>query len=75
MKSLFRFVAGIILHPFRVFAMKFYRKRENMELLMNARQRMWEKNHERMHAMSFLTNTAYTESPLYQNLYNGAPEM
>ena len=75
MKSLFRFVAGIILHPFRVFAMKFYRKRENMELLLNARQRAWEKNHERMHAMSLLTNTAYTESLLYGNLYNGAHEL
>lgn len=75
MKSLFRFVAGIVLHPFRVFAMKFYRKRENMELLMNARQRMWEKNWERMHEMSHLTNTGYTTSPLYKNLYYGAPEL
>lgn len=75
MKSLFRFVAGIILHPFRVCAMQFYRKRENMALLMNARQRAWEKNHERMHEMSLLTNTAYTESPLYMNLYHGAPEL
>ncbi len=74
MKTL-RIFAGIILHPVRVIAMKFYRKRENEELLINARQRTWEKNHERMHNMSLLTNTAYTESFLYKNLYYGAPEL
>ena len=74
MKTL-RIFAGIILHPVRVIAMKFYRKRENEELLMNARQRTWEKNHERMHNMSLLTNTAYTESFLYKNLYYGAQEL
>lgn len=75
MKSSFKLFAGIVLHPVRVIAMKFYRKRENMELLMNARQRAWEKNHERMHSMSLLTNTAYTESFLYRNLYYGSPEL
>lgn len=74
MKS-FRMIAGIILHPMRVVNEKFYRERENMELLENARERQWKKNHERMHEMSRLTNTAYTQSPLYGNLYYGAPEL
>lgn len=75
MKSLFRLFAGIILHPVRVIVMMSYRKRENQELLMNARDRTWHDNHERMHHMSFLTNTAYTKSSLYDNLYFGAPEL
>lgn len=75
MKSSIRLFAGIVLHPLRVVAMKFYRKRENLDLLMNARERTWKKNHERMHDMSLLTNTAYTKSPLYGNLYYGAPEL
>lgn len=75
MKKQLRIFAGILLHPVRLIAMKSYRKRENMELLLNARQRQWEKNHERMHNMSLLTNMAYTESPLYNNLYHGAPDL
>ena len=53
---------------------KFYRKNENEELRILARERQWVKNHERMHAMSVLTNTAYTTSDLYADLYAGAPE-
>lgn len=75
MKSSIRLFAGIVLHPLRVIAMKFYRKRENLDLMMNARERTWKKNHARMHDMSLLTNTAYTESFLYQNLYYNAPEL
>lgn len=53
---------------------KFYRKDENEVLRVQARERQWLKNHERMHDMSELTNTAYTSSELYNNLYKGAPE-
>ncbi len=75
MKRTLKLFAGIILHPVRVIVMKFYRKRENLELLTNARERTWQKNHRRMHDMSLLTNEAYTGSFLYQNLYYGAPEL
>lgn len=50
------------------------RRDENRFLTRCARERQWAKNHERMHAMSFVTNTAYTSSELYDNLYKGAPE-
>ena len=53
---------------------KLYRKDDNEELRVAARERQWLKNHERMHDMSELTNTAYTSSELYKNLYKGAPE-
>ena len=74
MKKEFRMFAGILLHPVKMIAQKFYRKSDNCKLLQAARRRQFEKNHERMHAMSQLTNTAYTQSPLYLNLYAGAPE-
>lgn len=74
MKKELRMLAGILLHPVRKILRCTYRKSENDLLLSAARHRQWQKNHERMHAFSHMTNTAYTESPLYNNLYAGAPE-
>lgn len=74
MKKELRLIAGILLHPVKKVLRLTYRTSENEILISAARRRQWEKNHERMHGMSHLTNTAYTESPLYKNLYAGAPE-
>lgn len=74
MKKEFRLLAGIILHPVKK-VLFFRRRRNENEILVDAaRGRQFQKNHERMHRMSELTNTAYTSSPLYLNLYAGAPE-
>lgn len=75
MKKEMRMFAGILLHPAKKIFRLTYRKSENDILLSRARRRQWEKNHERMHEMSLLTNTAYTKSPLCDNLYFGAPEV
>lgn len=74
MKKELRMLAGILLHPVKMIFRCFYRKQENEILMIHARRRQWEKNWERMHGMSEMTNTAYTSSPLYSNLYSGAPE-
>ena len=74
MKKEFRLLLGIFLHPVKKIMRCTYRKSENDLLLSAARHRQWQKNHERMHKFSFITNTAYTESPLYENMYAGAPE-
>ena len=72
MKKHFRMIYGIIAHPFKMIIRSFYRAEENHTLMCDARERTWKKNHERMHDMSLLTNTAYTSSELYGNLYRGA---
>ncbi len=74
MRKSMRLFCGIVLHPVRVVAMKFYRRGENLELMYSARDLQKKKNHRRMHEMSDVTNTAYTESSLYNDLLRGAPE-
>lgn len=74
MRKEVRMFAGIILHPVRAIFARIRRNRMSYELRNSARARTWEKNHERMHHFSSLTNTGFTESPLYGNLYAGAPE-
>lgn len=74
MKKEFRLLAGIILHPVKMFVCRFYRTNDNYILTRDARERQWKKNWERMHEMSRLTKTAYTSSPLYLDLYDGAPQ-
>lgn len=64
--------AGIILHPVRILAARFRRAKLEEEIRDNIRANWWQKNHRRMHEMSEITNTAYTRSELYGNLYAGA---
>ncbi|MBQ9560567.1 MAG: hypothetical protein IJV08_11420 [Bacteroidaceae bacterium] len=72
MKKELRLLAGIILHPFKCIYHKFYRTTDEMVIRDRVRQSWWLKNHERMHEMSFLTNTAYTGSDLNADLHHGA---
>ena len=74
MKKEMRMFAGIILHPVRVLQARIRRPYLQAKLMGDSRERTWHKNHERMHNMSVVTNTAYTSSPLYLNLYSGAVE-
>ena len=72
MRKEFRMFAGIILHPVRILAARFRRAKLEEEICGNIRENWWQKNHRRMHEMSEITNTAYTKSELYGNLYAGA---
>lgn len=64
-KKIFRMLAGIILHPFKMLRS---RNRDNALLLRKATMSTNYKKWERMHAMSSLTNTAFTSSDLYAQL-------
>ena len=76
MRKHFRMICGIIFHPFkRVYEIfSRYRSIENDELWFAARKRVSKNNLERMHHFAALCKKAYYNSPLYNNLYQGAPE-
>ncbi len=74
MKKELRMLAGIILHPVRVIVSRLYWSAKATQLKMDARERQWSKNHERMHHFAILCGQAYTKSDLYRDLYHGAPE-
>lgn len=63
---------GIILHPVRVIIANLRRAKYEEQIRDNVKENWWRKNHSRMHDMSWLTNSAYTESDLYRNLYANA---
>lgn len=64
-----RIFAGIILHPAKVVWMKCYRKQENELLARGADRRYNFKAWARMHDMSEVTNTAYTSSDIYKQIF------
>lgn len=64
-----RMLAGIILHPLRVILGSIYRKERESVIRECVRDNWWMKNHRRMHEMSTITGTAYTDSALLGNLY------
>lgn len=72
MKKNFRMFVGIILHPVRVIIANLRRAKYEEQIRDNVKDNWWKKNHSRMHDMSWLTDTAYTESDLYRNLYANA---
>ena len=67
MKNL-RLIAGIILHPVRIWQANTRKSRMEGEIQRRVRYSWQNKNWERMHDMSTVTNTAYTSSELYKNL-------
>lgn len=72
MRKNFRMLLGIILHPYRIIRANLRRGKYESIIRKSVRENWWKKNHERMHDMSEVTNTGYTESELYKNLYRGA---
>ena len=68
----FRMIAGIILHPVRILRANARKSRMEEEIQNKVRLSWHWKNWQRMHDMSTVTNTAYTSSELYKNLYHGA---
>ena len=74
MEKHLRMIWGIVRYPIKRMLEIRYRQEENQELISECRARTWKKNHERMHWMSIVTDTAYTGSELYNNLYRGAPD-
>lgn len=64
MKNL-RIIAGIVLHPFRIMAANSRRAKLERKLQNSVRYNTHHKAWERMHNMSAVTGTAFTESPMY----------
>lgn len=67
-KKDFRMLKGIILHPFKRVCELIYRQTENRILKNNADGRNNYKMWRRMHEMSSVTNTGYTESDLLSKI-------
>lgn len=66
-----KMLLGIILHPFKRIYELSYRQAENEHLAYRARGIENYKNWERMHDMSEVTGTAFTESELYDQINGG----
>lgn len=75
MKKELRLIAGIILHPVKVLYHKFYRSADEYTIRCRVKLNWESKNYERMHRFGgadFPSCSAFTKSPLYDNLLQGA---
>ncbi len=61
-------IAGIILHPVRMIIARYYRKTYESIIRRHIAENWYWKDHDRMHNMSDVTNTAYTKSDIYARL-------
>lgn len=64
----YRIIIGIIAHPFKVLAHRFYRSADELSIQSRVRRNAEYKAWERMHNMSEVTNTGYTTSEIYEKL-------
>ena len=72
MRKNFRLILGIVLHWPRLLRAALRRRKYENIIRERVRDNWWHINHETMHWMSKLTNTGYTESDLYKDLYRGS---
>ena len=64
----FRMIWGIVFAPIKYFVRRNRHESTQNLLMSRARVRKWQNDWERMHHFSYMTNTAYTDSPLYNHL-------
>ena len=65
-------IIRIMLHPFKSVYYAYTREYRMYTIRKGVKASWWEKNHERMHAMSTITKTSYCKSDLLDDLYKGA---
>ena len=75
MRKHFRIIAGIILHPVKMFVMSLYREDDEYQIRTGVLNNWMQKNHERVHRFEgedFPDTCSFVHSELWTNLSRGA---